>query len=267
MTSSDGENDSPRLLKTVGLTCEIMQALKDGGEAGVTELSERLDLSKGAVYNHLATLREHGLVVQNGDSYELGLRFVNFGEFVKNQSILFQEGIEEADNLAARTGEYAHLMAFQHDQGIHIYRAEGENAVGDEYYHRKQEKTDPLYYSATGKAVLAFLPENRVEQILEQGELTAQTEHTITDSAKLREELSQIRERGFALNDEEQFLGLRAVGAPIRDSNNQVIGAISISGPVTRISDARFTDEIPQVVTEVSNIIEVNIQQSRALSE
>lgn len=267
MTTEDGDGSTPRLLKTVNLTCEILQTLKEVERAGVTELSERLGLSKGAVYNHLVTLRENRLVVKEDDSYQLGLRFVNFGEFVKNQSILFQEGVGETDDLATETGEYAHLMALQNGEGIQIYRAQGANAVGDEYYHRKQESADPLYYTATGKAVLAFMPENEVERILEERPLTAQTKHTVTDRETLREELSRIRERGFAWNDEEQFLGLRAVGAPIRDRDDQVLGAVSISGPISRISNEQFEDEIPKAVIEASNIIELNIQQTRAISE
>lgn len=266
MTSDEPEN-GPRLLKTVNLTCEILQALKEEEKAGVTDLAEKLDLSKGAVYNHLATLRENGFVVKEGDRYELGLRFVNYGSCVKNQSILLQEGKEESDKLAAKTGEYVHLMEMDGKEGIYVYIKKGEDAVGDEYYSQIQEETDPLYCTAAGKAALAFMPDEMIDEILEERTLAPHTKHTITDPDELRKELSQIREQGFALNDEEEFLGLRAVGVPIRDRNNRVFGAISVSGPVSRLSGKQFETGLPEIVMEASNVIELNIKQSQALSE
>lgn len=267
MTAMEKEENDPRLLKTVNITCEILQALKDVDQAGVTELAEKLDLSKGAVYNHLATLRENGFITKEGDHYQLGLRFVNYGACVKNQSIVLQEGKEESDNLAMKTGEYVHLLEMNHKEGVFVYIKKGENAVGDEYYSQIQEETDPLYCTAAGKAALAFMPDERINTILRERTLDPHTKHTITDPDELRKELSQIREQGFALNDEEEFLGLRAVGAPIRDRNNQVLGSISVSGPVSRLSGKRFKTEIPETVMEVSNIIEINIKQRQALSE
>jgi len=261
------KDTSPRILKTVNLTCEILQALKETDQSGVTELAEELNLSKGAVYNHLATLQENGLVVKEGTEYKLGLRLMNFGEYVKNRSIVFREGKQETEEIAAETGEYAHLMALQNGEGIHIHRAEGEKAVGDEYYHQSQADIDPLYYSATGKAALAFLDESEVEKILNQVSLTPITENTITDRYRLLDELAQIREQGFALNDEEQFLGLRAVGSPILDTDNQVLGAISVSGPASRISEERFKNALPKKIKEVSNIISINIKQARVMSD
>lgn len=267
MTTNGPDKNGPRLLKTIGLTCETLRMLKEEEHAGVTELSKRLDLSKGAVYNHLATLRKHGLVAKKGEQYQLGLRFMNFGEFVKHQSIIFQEGRGESEELAGDTGEYVHLMEVQEKEGFFVYRARGENAVGDEYYSRNQERADPLYYTATGKAALAFMDDEEIKSIIDERALKPQTEHTVTDRDELRAELLEIRERGFALNDEEQFLGLRAVSAPIRDDENDVIGAISISGPVSRITDDLLETELSKKVVEASNIIELNIKQTRALSE
>lgn len=261
------DDNQPRLLKTVGLSCKILYTLKEMDQAGVTEIAEKLDLSKGAVYNHLATLRKHDLVVKEDNRYKIGLRFMNFGEHAKNRSILFQEGQAETERIASETGEYAHLMALENGKGIHVHRAQGDKAVGDKYYHRKQELIDPLYYSASGKAALAFLAEEEIDEILESITLEPVTENTITDRHELLEELSQIREQGFALNDEEQFLGLRAIGAPIRDSDNRVLGAISISGPSSRISDDKFRNEMPDIVKEYSNVIGINIKQKRAMSE
>jgi DNA-binding IclR family transcriptional regulator len=265
MPIDESGGDKPRLLSTVTLTCEILYALKEEQRAGVTDLAERLDLSKGAVYNHLATLHEQGLVVKKDQQYQLGLRFMNFGEFVKHQSNLLHEGQEETNKLAAETGEYGHLMELQDNRGFFVHRVEGENAVGDEYYSRNQEVPAPLYYTAAGKAALAFMNEEKIEQTIAERKLDSRTEHTIVDEDELQAELSDIRDQGYALNDEEQFLGLRAIGAPIRGNENRVIGSVSLSGPVSRISDEKFRDTLPEKVMETSNIIELNIKQQMAL--
>lgn len=249
-----------RHLKTVNTTVEIIQALVELDGAGVTELADHLDLSKAAVHNHLTTLQANRLAVKRGTTYELGLRFVTIGEYVKHQSDLYEAGTGPTDDLAEETGEYAHLMTEEHGRGIHIYKARGTEAVAEEYHHLNLERPDHLHYSSAGKAVLAYLPEDRLEFIIEEYGLPERTENTITDPSTLREELAEIRERGYALNDEEEIVGLRAVGAPIRASDGDILGAISVSGPTSRMKGETFRREVPEQVMEAANIIELNIE-------
>lgn len=249
-----------RHLKTVNTTVDVIQGLVELDGAGVTELANHLDLSKAAVHNHLTTLQSNRLAVKNGSTYELGLRFVTLGEYVKHQSELYEAGTGPTDDLAETTGEYAHLMTEEHGRGIHIYKARGKEAVAEDYHHLNLERPDYLHYSAAGKAVLAYLPDERVEYIIEEYGLPERTENTITDPAALREELAEIRERGYAINDEEEIVGLRAVGASIRASDGRVLGAISVSGPTSRMKGDRFRTEIPEQVMEAANIIELNIE-------
>lgn len=255
------ETDTPgRHLKTVNTTVEVIQGLVELDGAGVTELAEYLDLSKAAVHNHLTTLQANRLAVKRGSTYHLGLRFVTLGEYVKHQSVLYEAGTGPTDDLAGTTGEYAHLMTEEHGRGIHIYKARGTEAVAEEYHNLNLERPDYLHYSSTGKAVLAYLPDDRVEFIVEEYGLPRRTENTITDPDVLRDELEGIRERGYATNDEEEIIGLRAVGAPIRASDGRVLGAISVSGPTSRMKGEAFRSEIPEQVMEAANIIELNIE-------
>jgi DNA-binding IclR family transcriptional regulator len=256
------DGTSPRRLKTVDTTVEIMRSLEELDGAGVTELADHLDISKAAVYNHLATLRENRLVVQEGTTYKLSLRFLALGEYVKHQSDLYNAGKEETDKLADETGEFAHLMAEEYGRGIHIYKGEGENAVGKDYLTLNLEKPDYMHYTSTGKAVLAYLPESRVSEIVEEHGLPARTENTITTEERLFEELAEIRDRGYATNDEEEIKGLRAVGAPVRDNEDDVLGAISVSAPVSRMKDEAFRQAIPEKVKRAANVIELNIETS-----
>lgn len=248
-----------RQLKTVNTSIKVLQSLEQLNGAGVTELANYLDLSKGAVHNHLSTLRANKLIVKNGDEYHLALQFITFGEYVKNRSPLYRSGREEIDRIAIKTGEYAHLMAEEYGQGIHLYKDKGENAVGEPYHNRNLQEADHLHYSAAGKAILSSLQDGNVESIIEQFGLPKRTDNTITTPESLFEELEEIRDRGYAFNDEEEIEGLRAVGAPIHAKKGEIIGAVSISGPVSRLKGDRFRTEIPEVVVQAANVIELNI--------
>ncbi|MFC7165181.1 IclR family transcriptional regulator domain-containing protein [Halospeciosus flavus] len=86
------------------------------------------------------------------------------------------------------------------------------------------------------------------------------TEHTITDREAFEDELERIRERGYSTNDEEDLLGVRAVGTSILGPDGDVLGALSVSAPASRLDGERFDDEFPRKVTETVNIVEVNLQ-------
>ncbi|WP_284008386.1 IclR family transcriptional regulator [Haloarcula pelagica] len=252
-------NGSPRTLKTVSRAFDIVRALEELDGAGVTELSEHLDLSKSVVYNYLSTLREEKFVVKKGATYELSLQFLLIGEYVRYQNVLYQVGKPALDDLAEKTGEFAHLAAEEHGLGVNLYKVGGEKAVGSAYQVNKLQRADYLHFSATGKAILAYLPQERVEWIIDRYGLPAKTESTITDNAALFDELETIRERGYSLNDEEEITGLQAIGAPVRDRHGRILGSISVSGPVRRIQQSGYHDQLIRDVVNTANIVEVNI--------
>ncbi|MFB6109162.1 MAG: IclR family transcriptional regulator [Haloplanus sp.] len=260
MTIEGGK--SPRTLKTVERTVEIVEALETLDGAGVTELAAHLDMSKSTTYHYLATLQQEDFVVKNGEQYELGLQFLLSGEYVRNQNRLYKYGKDEVEDLAEATGEYANLFTEQHGKGINLYKVRGSDAVGSGYQTNKLQRPDYLHCTATGKAILAYLPEERVDEILDQHGLPAQTANTITDRSDLFEKLETVRERGYAYNDEEEVEGLRAVGAPVIDRNDNVLGSLSVAGPTSRLKGEQFTSEIPERVQSAANVIEVNVNMA-----
>ncbi len=251
---------SGRRLKTVETTISIVEGLEELDGAGVTELADHLGLSKAAVHNHLSTLARHHFVVQEGEEYSLGLRFMALGEYVKHQNALYQAGQNEVDELAERTGEYGHLMAEQHGMGYHVHKAQGAEAVAEAYHDLNLEKPYHLHHSAIGKAVLAFMPDDRIEAVIDQYGLPKRTENTITDRETLYDEIERTRIRGYAVNDEEEIQGLRAVGAPIQTSTRGLVGAVSVSGPVSRMKGEWFEAELPELVLQTANVIELNLE-------
>jgi len=255
-------NESPRTLKTVERTTQIINALETLDGAGVTELASHLDMSKSSTYHYLSTLREKDFVVKNGDQYELGLQLLLSGEYVRNRNTLYRYGKEEVEELAEVTGEYANLFTEQHGKGINLYKVRGNDAVGSGYQTDKLQQPDQLHCTATGKAILAHLPEERVDDILDQHGLPERTANTITDREELNDELATIRERGYAYNDEEEVEGLRAVGAPVIDRDETVLGSLSVAGPTSRLKGALFNEGLPEQVQRAANVIEVNINMA-----
>jgi DNA-binding IclR family transcriptional regulator len=253
---------SPRTLKTVSRALDVVRTLEEFDGAGVTELANELDTSKSVIYNYLTTLRENKLVVKEGTTYKLSLQFLLLGEYVRNQNVLYTVAKPEIERLAEETEEYAHLSTEQHGLNVNLYKVKGAKAVGITYQTSKLQKPDYLHFSATGKSILAHLPEERVEEIVDQYGLVRKTSNTLTEPEELFTELEQVRDRGYAYNDEEEIEGLQAIGAPILDRHGTVLGSISVSGPVNRMSEGSYQQRLIENVTNTANVIEVNINMS-----
>ena len=255
------EQQSGRVIGSVLTTLELVEHIRKLKKTTVTELANRADLSPGAVHTHLSTLKRAGYIVQEGTEYRLGPQFLASGEHVRNYSELYQASKEQIDHLAENSGECAHLI-IEHDSKLFaLYERFGDKAVGVELHGRKRaEPLNHLHCTAAGKAILAHLPEERVQDVLENGELPENTSETITEPQKLVEELERVRQRGYAVADEEQVQGIRAVGAPVVPADDDVEGAVAISGPTSRLQGERFQDELAKMVMEAANICEVNLQ-------
>lgn len=255
-------HDSPRKIRSVQSSLSILEALRELDGATVSELSKQVDLSVGTIHTHLATLSDEGYVVKENNTYRLGTQFIVLGEYVRNHSTLYRAGKEEVDRLANETGECIHLILEQDGWEISLYEEFGSKAAGKELYIKNREaRRQNLHATASGKAILSQMDDGRVREIIDNG-LPQLTENTIVDAQTLLEELETIRERGFAVNDEEEVVGTRAVAAPIQNSKGTVLGAISLSAPSSRLRDDTFRAEIPEQITESANVIELNIQAS-----
>jgi DNA-binding IclR family transcriptional regulator len=261
------EEHGHRTIKSVDTACRLVKLLRERREATVSSLADDLDLAPGTVHTHLATLKDHGLVVQESGGYRLGPRFLTLGEFVRNHSDLYQAAKEEIEALADESGECVHLLTEHDGRLVPVYERFGENAVAVEYHNRKREEpVKHLHCTAAGKAILAYTPDERVEEIVDTVGLPPNTPQTITDREALFDELERIRERGYSVADEEQLQGIRAVGAPIRDSNGNARGAVAVSGPTSRLKGEHFESAVPELVTQTANICEVNYE-TQDLSE
>lgn len=251
--------DIGRELDTVQNSVKVIDALDEFGSAGVTQIAEHVGMNAGAVHTHLNTLRGCEFVVKSGSEYRLSHKFIQKGNSVQRRYPIYTAAKDEVMRLAEETQENVLLMVEEFGRGIDIYQVGGDRGVASEYISRKIGIPVPLHVNAPGKAIFAHLTEGRIDYLLETVELVQKTENTITTQSELLEEIETIRDQGYALNDEEEDYGLRAVAAPVIDSSGVILGAISVSGPTSRIHDEVFHEELPEVVTEAANIAEINI--------
>lgn len=246
-------------IKATETTFAIVNALKELDGAGVTELADHLDLPKSNVHNYLSTLHQEEYIVKNGTTYSVGIRFLELGAYARNRMDIYEIAKPEVEKLADGTGELANLLVEEHGRGSYLHRARGDQAVQVEAYTGTRVY---LHSTALGKAILAHMPADRVDEIVETHGLPPSTERTLTTREALDSTLERIRERGYAVDDEERLKGLRCVAAPILSNDDRVLGAVSVSGPTNRMKGERFETEIPEKLLETVNVIELNVTYS-----
>ncbi|MEY7851905.1 IclR family transcriptional regulator [Natrarchaeobius sp. A-rgal3] len=253
-----GQRDS-KPVQAAATTFEVIEALRELNGAGVSELASYLEMPKSTVHDHLRTLESAEYLVNDGEQYRVGARFLELGGYARRQMRLYRLAQPEIEKLAERTGEHANLMIEEHGRGIFLYKAKGADAVQLDTHAGMRVH---LQTTALGKTILAHYPENRVHDILDRHGMPEETDRTVTDREALFEQLETVRERRYATDDEERVEGMRCVAAPIRGSNGTVLGAVSVSGPTSRMDEETFTKSMPKTVLSTANVIEVNMAHS-----
>lgn len=246
----------PNAVKSDVTVAQILHSLHEKRLAGVTEIANHIDRPKSTVHNHLSTLQSAGLVVKQDGKYALSLQFLEYGETARRRRM--NHGIikENVRNLAAQTGERVQYIVEERNLAVYLFIATGEKAVTTD---SRIGRHISLHATSAGKSILANLPERKRELILEKTPLSEHTRNTITAPDELAAELETIRERGYATNREEHTRGLRAVGVPVMGPEENVLGAISVSGPTHRMKGDRFEEEIPNLLLASTNEIELTI--------
>jgi DNA-binding IclR family transcriptional regulator len=256
MVPKDTQDRTVKTTETVFMIIEYLQA-NDG--ARLRDLAEEFDLAKSTLHRHLTTLAEREYVVKEDGYYWIGARFIDLGQHARSRQPAFEMAKSVVDEIAEETGERAQFIIEEHGWAVYIHRTRGSNAV----------RTDPgigkrihMHLTSAGKSILSQYPRERVEAIIEQRGLSGATPNSITTEAALFEELSEIRDRGYSLNNQENIDGLRAVGVPIRGTDDEVIGALSVAGPTRRLKGSRYTEELPDYLLGIANELELNIAYS-----
>ncbi len=192
------------------------------------------------------TLVSEGMLEQNPDNgkYRLGIALFGLGALVRRRMDVSTEAKPYLFGLRETTGETVHLAILDRAEIMYVYNLESMQAIRmrSDIGIRK-----PAYCTAEGLAMLAFQPASAIEEIVAHG-LTPRTPKTNTDPGRFREALARVRERGYAVEDEESEAGMRSVAAPIRNGAGEVVAAVGVAGPVQRLPDETLASFAPDVL-------------------
>ncbi|WP_158545706.1 MULTISPECIES: IclR family transcriptional regulator [unclassified Haloferax] len=248
------DQEQKHTLKSADKLFEILEYVLDEGEGTALSVAEAIDFNRSTVHVHLQTLVKHGYLVQDENLYRPSLKFLKHSERVRDRIPFYQKGKDEVDELAAETGELVNMASVEQESFYLLYISEGEKAI----HNHLPGKQMAMHASAVGKAILAHLPTDDADRIINKAKLTKITENTITDEDELRTELETIRSQGFAVDAEEGGIGIRCLAAPVR-SDERIVGAVSITGPTKRIG-GEYEKSLQTKITNLANVIEVKMK-------
>ncbi|MCL4544988.1 MAG: IclR family transcriptional regulator [Chloroflexi bacterium] len=250
---SSGHDEEPRRSEVLQSLQRALRLLDVIGsrEVGVSELARELSLSKSTVFRLLSTLRASGYVEQDRQTerYRLGLRLLDLGQIVASGLKVNRVALPIMVELAERSQATVFLAVLVRGAVVNVEQVESSaplRVVAEEVHFRQLPHT-----TATGKVLLAALPPATRQRMLDTIELSALTPRSIVNRVALEAVLAQVDLQGYAINDEEQVIGVRGVAVPVRDHRSYVVAALSVAAPTSLLTRDR-TDQFVRWVSDAA---------------
>lgn len=224
------------------------------GGISLTELSADLDLNISTCHHLVSTLLSKNYLDQDPGSkrYHLGPKLLQLKNIAIEQSDVYARALPILQELNRETTETVHLAVLRNDKLVTVAKLNSTNSVRVD--RGMIGESEALHCTATGKAILAFLPESDQERLLRKPGLRRYTARTITDPTVLGQELEKVRAQRYAMDLEEFEPGICCVGAPIQDYSGAVVASFSVSLPVFR-AEFTFMQQLVQTVLGASDQI------------
>ncbi|WP_103866291.1 IclR family transcriptional regulator [Aquimarina sp. I32.4] len=224
-------------------------------ELGVTEIAKQMNTNKSAVYRMLATMEALNVIQQNpeNEKYRLGLKLFELGQKVSIHKNFIAKARPFMEELVKRAGETAHLAIHKNQKVYFLDKVVGRH---DLQINSQIGSEKPLHCTGLGKIILAFAHSN-YKDIIKDLDLISVTKNTITNKEKLISEIESIKHKGFALDIEENEIGLVCVAAPVFNTTGKFIAAISTSGPSARFNKNEiktYTGDLKQTAEQLKHI-------------
>lgn len=251
---SDQENNGG-LIKSLNRGLRLLEILSEqSSEISNKELSEQIDMHPSTVYRLLNTLRARNYVTRNPQTkgYRLGVNIIHLGEAAKRGVDLVGQAHHAMTELADSSGLNVCLSVLAQDRCVLVHQA--ISSVHNPAPLKLGSQTH-LYTSASGKCLLAFSPPDFIEQYLSREKLKRHTSNTITDPEILRRKLEEIRSNGYATDDEEVWIGVQCIAAPIWDYAEKLVAVVNVVGSTSnQILGERFSELKNQVCATANKI-------------
>jgi DNA-binding IclR family transcriptional regulator len=240
-------------LSSVATSIRLLKAFSEEQvEIGISDLAKRLGVAKSTVHRLAVTLVADGMLEQNPDTgkYRLGLSLFRLDSLVRRRMNVSNEARPLLRELREKVNETVHLAVLDGTEIMYVFNLESTQSIRmrSDLGVRK-----PAYCTAEGQVILAYQPPEVIEHVVSEG-LAARTPQTITDPLALKKVLEGVRTRGCAIEDEESELGMRCIAAPLRNDAGEVVAAIGLAGPVSRLSKKALTTYVPHVIETAAAI-------------
>lgn len=225
------------MIQSVDRALAILDILRSGGNR-LGEISRLLDVDKSTASRLLATLATKGFVRRDESTglFELGVQLAVLGQAFHQNFRPAREVAQMLDRISKLCEETVAFTSFEADEAIYMDKRDGTHSLRT---HSRIGHRAPMHAGASGKAILAFLPENEADAIIRREPLTRFSKNTITDPKKLKSDLSRIRKQGYVISIEEIDIGTLGIGVPLLRLDNYPVGSISVSGPCLRFDDSK----------------------------
>lgn len=246
------EKTEQNTIKSLDRALVVLEELARGGETTLSELAQTLGESPATIYRVLTTFAQHKLVESNEDAqtWQIGAGAFLIGSVFLRRTSLVETSRPMLRTLMEETGETANLGIEKDNHVLFLGQIE-TNAPIRAFF--PPGTLSPLHASGIGKVLLANFDETRLDRFAAGG-LEKFTAHTKDDLGNLKQDLAEIRERGYSVDDQERNLGMRCIAAPIRNALDEVIAGISVSGPTSRVSSANVEILAQSVITAAKKV-------------
>ena len=231
----------PPTIQSLDRALDVLDALAGASGMTLTELSTVLDQSAATMYRVLATLEARQIVEMEPQSqtWHIGAMAFRLGSAFLRRSSVIERARPVMRELMEATGETSNLGIERGGDVMFVSQVETHESIRAFF---PPGTTSPMHASGIGKALLSCFGEDQLSRFLRGRTLQKFTDKTLTSADTLREDLAQIRSRGWSFDDEEKAPGMRCVAAPVFGMQGEVLAGISVSGPTTRMPDARINE-------------------------
>ena len=225
------------MIQSVNRAVEILRCFENRELLGITEIAEMSGLNKSTAFGIVATLAAEGLLEQDGITgrYRLGLELFRLGNLVNTSTRRLV--MPELERLVGELDETVNFVRPDGSDVVYLIKKESSHSMR---ICTKTGQRLPMYCTAVGKAILAYLPNPEADSIISGFQFGAYTENTVADASALMVQLQQIRKNGFSVEREEFEYGLICVAVPVLDSRGYPVAAVSCSGPKARMTEEKI---------------------------
>lgn len=250
---STGPGKSANTVQALDRAIDLLKLLAEIDEGTLTEIALRVGMAPSTAHRLLMTLQHHGIVAfdETRQRWMVGVEAFRIGSSFIRRTRVADAGREVMQDLMLATGETANIAHYDGDAVVFLSQVETHHEIRAFF---RTGTRGPMHASGIGKALLSQMPRSQVEDIMQSRGLTAFTPNTLASPARLHEDLAGIRERGWAIDDEERTLGMRCIAAPIFNAHGEAVAGISISGPTVRLTDEKLAEFGPLVKNAAARI-------------